>query len=119
MPFNKRGVSATPFHGGLEWKQLHRKMILDDTKTSLAKQGSHSDWKTWKNGKAFSSQGILNRLEKSGKIAQNTGKTSGNFRKMLCYFLVIFRMNCASFAKMNQVFSLKNKTLTLFPPEGL
>ena len=53
MPFNKRGVSATPFHGGLEWKQLHRKMILDDTKTSLAKQGSHSDWKTWKNGKAF------------------------------------------------------------------
>ena len=21
------------------------------------KQGSHSDWKTWKNGKAFSSQG--------------------------------------------------------------
>ena len=37
-------------------------------------QGSHSDWKTWKNGKAFSSQGILNRLEKSGKITQNTGK---------------------------------------------
>ena len=26
------------------------------------------------NGKAFSSQGILNRLEKSGKITQNTGK---------------------------------------------
>ena len=37
-------------------------------------QGSHSDWKTWENGKAFSSQGILNRLEKSGKITQNTGK---------------------------------------------
>ena len=34
-------------------------------------QGSHSDWK---NGKAFSSQGILNRLEKSGKITQTTGK---------------------------------------------
>ena len=34
-------------------------------------QGSHSDWK---NGKAFSSQGILNRLEKSRKITQNTGK---------------------------------------------
>ena len=32
-------------------------------------QGSHSDWKTCKNlenGKTFSSQGILNRLEKSG-----------------------------------------------------
>ena len=26
------------------------------------------------NGKAFSSQGILNRLEKSGKITQNNGK---------------------------------------------
>ena len=26
------------------------------------------------NGKAFSSRGILNRLEKSGKITQNTGK---------------------------------------------
>ena len=41
-------------------------------------QGSHWDWKTWENGKAFSSQGkgqgILNRLEKSGKIIQNTGK---------------------------------------------
>ena len=37
------------------------------------------------------SQGILNRLEKSGKITQNTGKTSGIFRKMLCYFLVIFK----------------------------
>ena len=37
------------------------------------------------------SQGILNRLEKSGKITQNTGKTSGNFSKMLCYLLVIFK----------------------------
>ena len=24
---------------------------------SMKNQGSHSDWKTWKNGKAFSSQG--------------------------------------------------------------
>ena len=29
------------------------------------------DWKSWKNGKAFSSQGILNRLEKSHKILEN------------------------------------------------
>ena len=39
--------------------------------------GLHSDWKTWDNGKAFSSQGsqgIVNRLEKSVKITQNTGK---------------------------------------------
>ena len=32
------------------------------------------DWKTWKNEKTFSSQGILNRLEKSGNFTQNTGK---------------------------------------------
>ena len=39
--------------------------------------GTHRDWtsgKTWKNGKAFSSQGILLRLEKSGNFTQNTGK---------------------------------------------
>ena len=41
---------------------------------NLHMQGSHSDCKTWKIGKAFSSQGILNRLEKSGKITQNTGE---------------------------------------------
>ena len=26
-------------------------------KLGMESQGSHSDWKTWKNGKAFSSQG--------------------------------------------------------------
>ena len=35
--------------------------------------GSHMDWKTWKKGKTFS-QGILNRLQKSGNFTQNTGK---------------------------------------------
>ena len=29
---------------------------------------------TWKNGRVFSSQGILLRLEKSGNFTQNTGK---------------------------------------------
>ena len=42
--------------------------------------------KTWKNGKAFCSQGILNRLEKLRKITQNTGKLR-DFRN----FLVIFK----------------------------
>ena len=55
-------------------------------------QGSHSDWK---NGKAFSSQGksqgILNRLEKSGKITQNTGKFREIQTNIICYFLVIFK----------------------------
>ena len=36
-------------------------------------QGSHTDWKTWKNGETFQSgksQGILCRLEKSGKFRE-------------------------------------------------
>ena len=37
-------------------------------------QGSYTDWITWKNGETFFSQGILCRLEKSGKFGQNTGK---------------------------------------------
>ena len=40
----------------------------------VVSQGSHWDWKTWKNGKAFSSQGILNRLEKLGKVRENHSK---------------------------------------------
>ena len=38
---------------------------------------------TWK---TFSSQGILNRLEKSGKITQNTGK----LREFQTYYLLFF-----------------------------
>ena len=30
----------------------------------------------WKNGKTFSSQGILNRLEKPGTFTPNTGKVT-------------------------------------------
>ena len=41
-------------------------------------QSSHSDWKLGKLGRHFplreKSQRILNKLEKSGKITQNTGK---------------------------------------------
>ena len=93
------------------------------------KQGSHSDWKnlkTRKNGKAFSSQGKSGYfkvysfqlrsldwvphqgLEKSREITQNTGK------------LREFQTNiiCVSFAKMDQVFSLKNKTLNKYWKNG-
>ena len=44
-------------------------------------QGSHSDWKTWKNGKAFSSQGKVREFwtdwksqGKSHKILENWDK---------------------------------------------
>ena len=38
------------------------------------------------------SQGILNRLEKSGKITQNTGKYWEFQTNIICYFLVIFKL---------------------------
>ena len=37
------------------------------------------------------SEGNLNRLEKSGKITQNTGKLWEFQINVICYFLVIFR----------------------------
>ena len=39
-------------------------------KSATLKQGSHSDWESWRNGKAFSSQGKVRELNK------NTGKVS-------------------------------------------
>ena len=50
-------------------------------------------------------QGILNRLEKSGKITQNNGKL-GEFQKKI--YLLIFsdiQMNCVLLAKMDKIFS--------------
>ena len=35
--------------------------------------------------------GNLNRLEKSGKITQNTGKLWEFQTKVICYFLMIFK----------------------------
>ena len=49
------------------------------------------DWKTWQNGKAFSSQGILNRLEKSINI--------------IFYYFVIFKQ---VLSKKKQTKHLKN-----------
>ena len=37
--------------------------------------GTGNQGKPGKNGKTFSSQGILSRLEKSGNFTLNTGKT--------------------------------------------
>ena len=52
--------------------------FLDETKSC---QGSHSDWKTWENGKAFSSQGKVREFltdwkshGKSHKILENRDK---------------------------------------------
>ena len=49
------------------------------------------------------SQGILNRLEKSGKTTQNTGKLR-KFQKKIIYLSMIFKRTVL-FAKMYKIFS--------------
>ena len=57
--------------------------------TRTGKIGKPEKWECiFQSGK---SQGILNRLEKSGKITQNTGKLGEFQKKIICYFLVIFK----------------------------
>ena len=60
----------------------------------------------WKNGKAFSSQGILNRLEKSGKITRNTGKVR-EFQTNVVFSDIY--LNCVLFLIIDQVFSFKKQ----------
>ena len=57
--------------------------------------------------KSGKSQGILNRLEKSGKITQNTGKLREFQTNIIFYFLVIFKLTVYYFAEMHQIFSYK------------
>ena len=61
-------------------------------------QGSHSDWKTWKNGKAFSSQGKVREFwtdwKSQGKVRENHTKywkTQGIWNKYYLIFLMIFK----------------------------
>ena len=75
-----RGPMPDVWSGGGGWRSLYSEVQCVMGK---GHQGSHSDWKTWINGKAFSSQGILNRLEKSGKCQGKLHKileNSGNLR---------------------------------------
>ena len=64
------------------------------------------------------SQGILNRLEKSGKITQNTGKLREFQTNIIFYFLVIFKLTVYYFAEMHQIFSYKRKLLKKYWKNG-
>ena len=55
------------------------------------------------------SQRILDRLEKSGEIKQNTEKIRIFQINVICYFTDIY-MNCVLFGEMDKVFSLQKKT---------
>ena len=82
-------------------------------------QGSHSDWK---NGKAFfqsgKSQGILNRLEKSRKIRQNTGKLKKFETKVIYIILVIFTSTVYYFLKWIKFSVKKTRTLKKYWKNG-
>ena len=57
--------------------------------TRTGKTGKPGKWEgIFQSGK---SQGILNRLEKSGKTTQNTGKLRKFQKKIICYFSMIFK----------------------------
>ena len=51
------------------------------------------------------SQGILTRLEKSGKITQNTGKLREFQTNIICYSSVTAKLICILLAKFDKVFS--------------
>ena len=51
------------------------------------------------------SQGILTRLEKSGKITQNTGKLREFQTNVICYSSVTAKLICILLAKFDKVFS--------------
>ena len=57
------------------------------------------------------SQGILNRLEKSGKTTQNTGKLREFQKKIICYFSMIFKWTVYYLLKWIKFPVKKNKTL--------
>ena len=72
-------------------------------------QGSHSDWKTGKNGKAFSSQ-----WEKSGEMHTKYWKILGIFRTNSYFLLLLWDFineSCVLFAKIDQVTQLRKQNI--------
>ena len=121
----RRGVSVQGRSSlyGNEWAVLillecilvsREKLKLGWEFKNVQNQGSHSDWKTWENGKAFSSQGKVREFwwdwksqGKSHKILENWG----NFRQML---FVIFQWQLNEFVcyLVNLIkFSVKKQSL--------
>ena len=57
------------------------------------------------------SRGILNRLEKSGKITQNTGKIREFQTNIICYFSVIFNYTVYCLLKLINFSVKKNQNI--------
>ena len=81
------GGSDVTCKGPIYTKRQHQRcddacnsVLIENNGVTPEWQGSHSDWKTWKNGKAFSSQGKVREFwtdwksqGKSHKILENSG----------------------------------------------
>ena len=84
-------------------------------------QGSHSDWKnwkTWENGKAFSSQGKVREFwtdwKSQGKVRENhtnTGKLRAFQKKLFVFFSMIFKWTVYYLLKCIKFLVRKNETL--------
>ena len=53
-------------------------------------QGSHSDWKTWKNGKAFPVREKSGNFEQTGKVRENHTKYWKNIRELQKNVMLFF-----------------------------
>ena len=84
-----------------------------------ARQGSHLDWKTWKNGKTFSSQGKVREFwtdwKRQGKVKENHTKYCKNIRELqknvMLFFSDILKWTVYYLLKCIKFSVLKNKTL--------
>ena len=81
-------------------------------------QGSHSDWKTWKNGKAFSSQGKVREFWTDWKSRGKSHKILENWDKYYLIFLVIFKWILHYLLKWIKFSVKKNKTLKKYWKNG-
>ena len=98
-------------HAPVLWCQLNYWSLVIDSKQPLPhwlwwylyimylilNQGSHSDWKTWKNGKAFSSQGKVREFwtdwKSQGKVRENYTKYWKILKfeiNIIWYFYILF-----------------------------
>ena len=67
-------------------------------------QGSHTDWKTWKNGETFSSQGKVREFCADWKSQGNLDKIlekSGKFREFLFFVLFLIELYLLKWIKFS------------------
>ena len=79
---------------------------MDDFQIQM--QGSHSDWK---NGKTFSSQGILNRHWKSRENHTKYWRNEKKSDKYYLIFLVIFKLTVYYLLKKRSTFQFKRRNI--------